>query len=342
MAWRSLDLVDRNALALPARARHFAAPDSEENLRELLVAAQGAPLTIIGAGSNLVLDGDIPGYVLQPALGGIRVVKDDASAVTVEVGAGENWDQLVAQCVARGWHGLENLSLIPGSAGAAPYQNIGAYGVELADRLESLDAMDVGTGQVRSFSAEECAFAYRDSLFKSGQPGRWVIMRLRLRLAHRFAPQLDYADLRQRYSELPVSRQNAAGLRELIIRIRQDKLPDPAVLPNAGSFFKNPEVSTEAFHALRERFPDLVAYALADGRFKLAAGWLIEKAGWKGRRLGSVGMHDRQALVLVNYGGGTAAQVRALQEAVQGAVRERFGVELEREPVWLPRERAPG
>ena len=332
-----VDLSAMNTLGLAATAAHYATPENEEELSELVSSTEG-PIQILGEGSNVVLGADLDGLVVRPGMGGIKQLESGPKGVLIEAGAAVHWDDLVAWCVSRNLHGLENLSWIPGSVGAAPYQNIGAYGVELSDRLESLQAVDLKTGQVRQFRCDECDFAYRDSRFKSGEPGRWAITRVVLRLLPEFAPQLGYGDLAERFAALPEDQQSAQGLRQLVISVRDEKLPDPARLANVGSFFKNPAVDADQWQKLRERFPALVGYPLADGGYKLAAGWMIEQAGWKGRRLGPVGMHERQALVLVNYGQASAADVLSLQRAVRASVQEKFGVTLEREPVWLPRD----
>ena len=335
-------LAHMNTLGLPARAELLAQPDSEAALQALLcdAAYAGLPRTVIGEGSNLVLAGDIPGLVIRPALRGIALLSETQGQALVEVGAGENWDTFVAWTLAQGWQGLENLSLIPGACGAAPFQNIGAYGVELADLLVCLDAVSLRDGTVRTFTRDECGFAYRDSRFKSAERGQWLITRLRLRLNRTPHLQLGYADLAARFAELPAAQQTPGGLRDLVCAIRRAKLPDPAVLPNAGSFFKNPVVSAEEHAALRQRFPDIVAFTQRDGHVKLAAGWLIEQAGWKGRRVGDLGMHAQQALVLVNHGAATGrvtgADVLAFAAGVRESVRARFGVTLEQEPVVLP------
>lgn len=226
---------------------------------------------------------------------------------------------------------LENLSLIPGTVGAAPMQNVGAYGVEIKDVFAGLTALDRQSGELREFSMQECAFGYRDSLFKR-QPGRWVILRVRFALSRVLRAHLDYGPVRQRLLEQGIEQPTALAISDAICAIRREKLPDPVELGNAGSFFKNPLVDAAQAERLRQAFPDLVGYPQADGRLKLAAGWLIDKGGWKGFRDGPVGVHAQQALVLVNHGGATGAQVRALAERIQEDVRRRFGVELEPEP----------
>ncbi|WP_111656458.1 UDP-N-acetylmuramate dehydrogenase [Isoalcanivorax indicus] len=336
------DLRSRNTLRLSARAEWLALPQDSAALAALLRDPRwrGQPRTVIGEGSNLVLAADIPGLVICPQLRGRQRLTEQDDQVLVEVGAGEHWDDVVAWSLGQGWQGLENLSLIPGACGAAPFQNIGAYGVELSDVLEAVEALSLEDGSARTFTRDECGFAYRDSRFKSAERGQWLITRLRLRLNRTPRLQLGYADLAAQFSALPETLQTPAGVRDLICQIRRAKLPDPATLPNAGSFFKNPCVSTAQHADLLARFPDLVAFPQADGQMKLAAGWLIEQAGWKGRRVGDLGMHAQQALVLVNHGAAdgtvTGADVLAFAAQVRDSVQARFGVTLEQEPVILP------
>ena len=335
MIERDADLSGANTLALPARAERLARPASAAALADLLARRRpDEPLYVLGQGSNLVLDGELPGLTLIPALDHLDY-RVDGDQARVTAGAGVVWDRLVADTVARGWRGLENLSLIPGTAGAAPFQNIGAYGVELADVLDSVEAVSVADGAVVRFSAAECQFDYRDSLFKSHRRGEFIITAITLRLRRHGACRVDYGGLAARFADADPASLDPAAVRAAVIELRQSKLPDPTVLPNAGSFFKNPVVSVAHYQQLKQAEPELVAFAHRDG-MKLAAGWLIERAGWKGRRLGPVGMHREQALVLVNHGGARAADVRALAEAVRADVRERFAVTLEQEPIPLP------
>ena len=330
------DLTRLNTLGLPARAACLVRPATLDALEQVLAERDPqAPLYVIGEGSNLVLQGDLPGLTISLAIDGMAKVKESDQHVWVAAGAGVHWDDLVAWTVEQGWQGLENLSLIPGTAGAAPYQNIGAYGVELAQVLEQVTVMSLASGKVEHFSAAECEFDYRDSRFKGRDKGRYLITGIELKLNRRHQCNISYGPLRQHFSDQPPEAVTAAAVREQVIAIRQSKLPDPAVLANAGSFFKNPVVSAEKAEALKASFPELVCYSQQDG-VKLAAGWLIEAAGWKGRKLGPVGMHQEQALVLVNYGGATPSDVQALALAVRGDVWQRFGVQLEQEPVVLP------
>ena len=326
----------QNTLQLPAVAAHHATPESLAELEALLQQPPSDTIWVVGEGSNLVMRPRIGGLVIQPKLRGIDVVSDHQDEVLVDVAAGEHWDDLVAHAVAQGWYGLENLSAIPGSVGAAPYQNIGAYGVELSDVLAEVEALELATGARHCFSREDCAFAYRDSRFKSLEPGRWIIVRVRLCLSKVFKPVLGYADLADRFAALPESQRNAQGMRQMVTALRAGKLPDPAQLANVGSFFKNPQINRDVFEKLRNAFPEIVAFPLDNGGVKLAAGWLIERAGWKGKRLGPVGMHEHQALVLVNHGGASFEDVMALAGAVRSDVDAMFGVQLEQEPVILP------
>lgn len=361
------DLQPFNTLGLAARAP-VAVLDHETDIPALLQArgdnpADQWPVFFLGSGSNVVIQPAPHHRVVRVALRGIRLWRESADHWVVEAAAGEPWHGFVAHCLAQGWPGLENLALIPGTVGAAPVQNIGAYGLELAERLHSVVAWDLLAGRECELLPAQCRFAYRDSLFKQSGPGRWLIVRVRFRLGKRWVPRLGYPDLRdhpllQRGVSLAVeapSRQGESqGARsaygapqamsqgvtprqvfDAVCEVRGRKLPDPAVLGNAGSFFKNPLVPAAQAAALHERYPDLRTYPQPDGKVKLAAGWLIEQAGWKGRRLGPVGMHDRQALVLVNYGGANATDVQALAQAVRDRVRQQFGLELEQEPVSL-------
>jgi UDP-N-acetylmuramate dehydrogenase len=265
---------------------------------------------------------------------GVRHLGDDGSAHLVAVEAGESWDGFVRSSLAAGWPGLENLALIPGSVGAAPVQNIGAYGIELAERFAWLEVLDLATGRVATMDAPACAFGYRDSVFKRALRDRVAIVRVVFRLPLRWAARLEYADVAARFADDPTP--SAIDVADAVRAIRRAKLPDPRVVGNAGSFFKNPVVDAAIFDALRAREPAIVGHAQADGRVKLAAAWLVDRCGWKGRSLaggsGRAAVHDRQALVLVNRGGATGAEVVALAAAIRDDVADRFGVVLESEP----------
>jgi len=336
LAERNADLTAFNTLALPARAHCLVRPTTLDELEQVLAGHDPQePIHVIGEGSNLVIEDDLPGLTVVLALDGMMKVRETSEHVWVAAGAGVHWDDLVAWTVEQGWQGLENLSLIPGTAGAAPYQNIGAYGVELAQVLEQITVMELATGTVSHFNAENCDFGYRDSRFKSRDKGRYVITGIELKLNRQPHCNISYGPLKQHFAGQDADAVTAAAVRKQVIAIRQSKLPDPAVLANAGSFFKNPVVDVQKAESLKAAYPQLVSYPQQDG-VKLAAGWLIEAAGWKGKRLGPVGMHSEQALVLVNHGGATSADVLALAAAVRADVWQRFGVQLEQEPVVLP------
>lgn len=299
--------------------------------------AAGLPRLVLGGGSNVVLTGDFAGLVLLVALQGRRVVREDDEAWYVEAAAGEPWHDFVAWTLSQGLPGLENLALIPGTVGAAPIQNIGAYGLEMCERFASLRAVELETGAVVELDAEACRFGYRDSFFKREGCGRFVITSVTFRLPKSWQPRAMYADLARElaasgHADTPPS---AQAIFDAVVAVRRAKLPDPLQLGNAGSFFKNPVVGATQFEALKVKEPEVVSYLQPDGRVKLAAGWLIDRCGWKGRAMGAAAVHERQALVLVNRGGASGAEVLALAKAVQRDVLARFGVELEAEPVCL-------
>ncbi|QXI55047.1 UDP-N-acetylmuramate dehydrogenase [Pseudomonas alvandae] len=322
-----------NSFGVDVKARLFAEAHSDTDVREALAYAAGhdVPLLVIGGGSNLLLTGDIDALVLRMASQGIRLLSDDGERVVVEAEAGEPWHPFVQHTLAQGWAGLENLSLIPGTVGAAPMQNIGAYGVEIKDVFAGLTALDRYTGELRDFTLDECAFAYRDSLFKQ-QADRWLILRVRFALSRVAHLHLEYGPVRQRLTEQGIDQATPTDVSRAICSIRSEKLPDPAVLGNAGSFFKNPLVPAAHVAHLKEQYPDLVAYPQPGGQMKIAAGWLIERAGWKGFREGDAGVHKLQALVLVNYGNATGLELLDLARRIQKDIAERFQVDLEMEP----------
>ena len=334
---RAADLATRTTLALPGRAAFYADIRSAGQLAQLAGKSEMRRFAV-GGGSNLVLVGDFEGLLLHIAIGGRQLIGEDDDAWYVRAGAGENWHQLVEWTLARGWPGLENLALIPGTVGAAPIQNIGAYGLEIADRFHSLDAIDLLTGKTIRLDGTDCRFSYRDSIFK--QQGwhldaRRVITWVTFRLPKAWQALTGYAELASELGRRRVVRPTARQIADAVIAVRSRKLPDPAVLPNAGSFFHNPLVDAAVGERLANRHPDLPRYPQPDGRVKLAAAWLIEQSGWRGRDLGRVGMYEKQALVLVNRGGADGAEVLALARCVQADVRQRFGVELTPEPVFL-------
>lgn len=328
-----VSLKPYNTFGIDVRARYFTQAHNDDDVRQALAQAksQDVPVLVIGGGSNLLLTADVQALVLRMASSGLRILVDDGQRVIVEAEAGEPWHPFVQWSLAQGLSGLENLSLIPGTVGAAPMQNIGAYGVEIKDVFAGLTALDRQTGELRDFDLDECQFAYRDSVFKQ-HPGRWLILRVRFALSRVMHAHLDYGPVRQRLSEQGISQPTAQNVSDAICSIRREKLPDPADLGNAGSFFKNPVVASVLAEKIRAQHPGLVAYPQADGQMKLAAGWLIEQAGWKGYREGDAGVHRLQSLVLVNYGQATGVQLHQLAQKIQADILQRFGVSLEMEP----------
>ena len=321
-----------NTLRVSARARFFVEVESAAELAwSLEWAAKGPHKTLIlGGGSNLVFAGDFRGLVVRMAIRGRSWERVVDHRATLVLGAGENWHEAVLYAARAGYRGIENLALIPGTAGAAPVQNIGAYGVELRDCLESVTALDCATGELVTLSNAECRFAYRDSLFRH-TPGRFVITEIRLGLSRNKPLALGYRDLQEYLDDTPDPALNALDVAEAVMAIRRRKLPDPAMIPNAGSFFKNPVVDMAQFDSLRAQHPGIVGYPQERG-VKLAAAWLIDQSGWEGFRNARVGVHNRQALVLINHSGGSGRDILALAEEIRESVKKRFGVGLEMEP----------
>jgi len=330
-----VNLKPYNTFGLPAVAKTLVRIASDADVRRVVDDKKlgRAPKFILGGGSNIILTRDMPQLVLKVEVRGMRLVAERDDAWIVEAGAGESWHALVEYTLANGWPGLENLALIPGTVGAAPVQNIGAYGVELKDRFESLDAVDLVTGRSVTLHAGICAFGYRDSVFKHSLANRSVITRVRLRLPRPWQPVLGYLDLERKIHETGIHSPTPRQIFEWICAIRRAKLPDPNVIGNAGSFFKNPVVTPEQCRDIIGRDPEIVHYPMPDGSVKLAAGWLIDACGWKGKSMGQAGVYEKQALVLVNRGGATGGEVVTLARAIQTSVYERFGIRLEPEPV---------
>lgn len=327
---RQVSLQDLNSLALPACAEYFCAVTSAAEIQQAIAFAKANNLQItpLGGGSNVVIAGNIKGLIVHLDLKGIRTAPVNDGQVEVTFAAGENWHQMVEFCLHRGWYGLENLSLIPGNMGAAPIQNIGAYGVELCDLFVSLQAIDIRSGEVVTLDREQCAFGYRDSIFKQAYKDRYLITHVCLRLSLQPDTNIQYPALAQALDNQTPTPELVS---ETVCRIRQQKLPDPAQLPNAGSFFKNPSVAASALGRLRSGGDTAPHYLQPDGRYKIAAAWLIDQCGFRGQRRGAVGVHEHQALVLVNYGG-TGAELLALAAEIQAAVAAKFGIDLDIEP----------
>lgn len=336
---QNVDLQTLNTFGLPARARWFCPVDCLATLQQALqfAQAQALPVLVLGGGSNVLLREDFPGLVLHMQLRGLQLLEDAGDTVRVQVASGENWHGFVSSCLARGWHGLENLALIPGSVGAAPIQNIGAYGVEAGELIESVQVFNRETASVEWIAAADCGFGYRDSVFKRQYRDSRIILQVVFRLNRSATVNLSYSALAQALAgQQPVTPQ---AVFDAVCRIRRSRLPDPSVLGNAGSFFKNPLVSATRYRDLQQRFGEVPGHAVddsADAQVKLPAAWLIERAGWKGRRLGQAGVYDKQALVLVNHGGAQAQDVVDLAQAIMADVRQKFGIALEPEVQWVP------
>lgn len=325
----NVDLADANTLRLPCKAEYFAAPTTLTELGQTLAEArrESRPVTLLGGGSNVLLPEILPGLVVRPALQQYWLSQRQGH-VLAHVGAGVNWHSLVLATAARGLWGIENLALIPGSCGAAPVQNIGAYGVELADTLQAVQVMELATGRVDWLNAQQCAFGYRDSVFKGELAGSVVITQLVLRLSRTPSPRLGYGDLAARLASSPTP----LAVAKAVCAIRREKLPDPRVLANAGSFFKNPLVADAQAAQLLHRYPSMPHFPQQGGQTKLAAGWLIDQCGLKGVRDGAFGVHQHQALVLVHFGGGDRQGLMKTAAYVADQVQARFGVRLEPEP----------
>ncbi|WP_005033634.1 UDP-N-acetylmuramate dehydrogenase [Holophaga foetida] len=326
-----------NTLHLPGKARRFAEISSADQLQALIRGGElsAGPVVVLGGGSNVVISGDLEATVLHIRIPGRELVGEDAEAFYVRAGAGEDWPDFVTWTLEQGWGGLENLAFIPGTVGAAPVQNIGAYGLEAKDRFHSLEALNLHSGCTLSLDRGACRFGYRESLFKTEEGRGLVVTSVTFRLPKGWKPEAAYLDLARELSSSGFEHPTPLQVAQAVTAVRRRKLPDPLEIASAGSFFKNPVLDPKSFASLKVEHPQLPSYPQADGRFKVAAGWLIEQCGWKGRSLGPVGMFAHQALVLVNHGGATGADVLRLAETVRADVRTRFGIELEMEPVVL-------
>lgn len=330
-----VSLKPYNTFGLPAVAQTLVRVRSEADVRKVIdhPVFGLAPKFILGGGSNIVLTRDMPQLVVKVEVPGLKLLEERADAWIVEAGAGESWHELVMWTLVQGYPGLENLALIPGSVGASPVQNIGAYGLELKDRFESLDAVDLRTGLTHTLGPEECAFGYRSSVFKQSLAGCALITRVRFRLPKPWRPVLGYLELERKVTETGINEPSAMQIANWVCDIRRAKLPNPAVMGNAGSFFKNPLVSPEQCRDIIGRDPEIVHYPMPDGSVKLAAAWMIDACGWKGKTLGHAAVYEKQALVLVNRGAATGSEVMTLARAIQESVYGRFGIRLETEPV---------
>jgi UDP-N-acetylmuramate dehydrogenase len=333
----NFSLKKYNTFGIDATAKYFAAfkaiPELDELFEDYKPSAFGlSPGTLIlGGGSNILFTGNVDGLVLKNDIKGIEIVDEDENVAYVRAGAGENWHQFVLFCIGKNFGGVENLSLIPGNVGASPMQNIGAYGVEIKDVFHSLEAYHIKEKKIVSFNLNDCAFGYRESVFKGKYRNEFVITNVTYRLQKIPRYNVSYVAILQELEAMQIKELSIQAISQAIINIRTSKLPDPAIIGNAGSFFKNPEISNADFRKLKMNFPAIVGYDIGNDKIKLAAGWLIEQCGWKGYRKGDAGCHSRQALVLVNYGRATGEEIYALSEDIIVSVVEKLGVLLQRE-----------
>lgn len=327
---KNYNLLNHNTFGISGNCRRFVEFDNVDELQTCVrsITAEDKPLLIIGGGSNLLLTRDFPGLVLHSAIMGREVVKESDGKVWLRCGSGETWDDIVDYAVEKGWHGAENLSLIPGEVGASAVQNIGAYGAEAKDLIAKVEAVEIATGNVVEFSNEDCRYAYRQSRFKNEWKDHYVITYVTYCFSLDFCPDLDYGNIRHALDEEGISKPTAQQLRQTIINIREAKLPDPKVTGNAGSFFMNPVVGRDVYERLAAQYEGMPHYVVDADHIKIPAGWMIEQCGWKGASLGRAGVHDRQALVLVNRGGATGEEVVTLYKRIIEDVRAKFGIEI--------------
>ena len=329
MIQENISLRNYNTFRIETIARHFSTFSDPEELLELI--SDKFPMLILGGGSNMLFTRNFDGLILKNEIKGIDELHEDEEYVYVRAGAGENWHAFVQYCIHRNWAGLENLSLIPGNVGASPMQNIGAYGVEVESLFWDLEALHLREKKLYTFTKTDCQFGYRDSVFKNKFKNEFAILNVSFRLRKKPVFHTSYGAIQQELERMGVKELSIQAISEAVIHIRRSKLPDPEEIGNAGSFFKNPSVPKVLYEALKIKYPDLVGYPNPDGTIKLAAGWMIEKCGWKGYRSGDAGCHAKQALVLVNYGNATGEEIHGLSEKIIKSVKEKFGVELERE-----------
>ncbi|HEY8734877.1 MAG TPA: UDP-N-acetylmuramate dehydrogenase [Puia sp.] len=326
---KNISLLPYNSFHLDVTAAEFATVKSVEELKETLDRSE--PKLVLGGGSNILLTRNIDGLVLKIDITGVDEVKEDTKHIFLRVGAGKNWHELVQYSIDRNWGGLENLSLIPGNVGAAPIQNIGAYGAELKDVFYELEAYDRKEKKVYTFGVNDCRFDYRDSIFKSVRKGRYIILNVTLILRKNPVLNTGYGAIREELTRMGVQSPTIRDVSNAVIKIRRSKLPDPSEIGNAGSFFKNPVVEQAKFLSLSEKYPEIPAYPHHNQSVKLAAGWLIEQCGWKGYRRGDAAVHKDQALVLVNFGKATGKEIYELSEKIHSSVQKKFSISLERE-----------
>jgi UDP-N-acetylmuramate dehydrogenase len=324
----NFSLKNYNTFGIDVRCDFFTEVDTVDDLNRIIKDDRfyNIPKMILGGGSNILFTQDFKGLIIRNSIKGIRVVKENEDHVWLKAGAGEVWHDLVMYAIAHHWGGIENLSLIPGLVGAAPMQNIGAYGVELESVFDSLEAINMQTGELEIFDKAACRFGYRESVFKNELKGKYCIVSVTLRLNKKPVLNLSYGAIRETLQNMHVIKPDIKSVSDAVIAIRTSKLPDPGVLGNAGSFFKNPEITEEQFKILQEKYPAIPAFAASDNLVKISAAWLIEQCGWKGKRVGDAGTHAQHALVLVNYGNALGAEIKQLADKIQQSVLEKFGI----------------
>ena len=330
---KDVQLKPFNTFGIEATAKYFIEVSSIDQLQGILQSPdyQSTERLILGGGSNMLLTKDFDGLVIKIAIKGFEVVNENDNNIWIKAGAGIVWHDLVMQCVNQNYAGMENLSLIPGTVGAAPMQNIGAYGIEIKEVFEELQALEIATGEIKTFDKAMCNFGYRESIFKHEAKGKYIILNVTFKLNKKPTFHIEYGAIKDTLAEMNISEMSIKSISDAVIHIRQSKLPNPAEIGNAGSFFKNPEIPNTQFEALKAQFPTIPAYPVSETTTKVPAGWLIEQAGWKGQRFGNIGVHAKQALVLVNYGGGKGLEIKELSQKIQASVKEKFGIQLSAE-----------
>ena len=329
----NVQLKPFNTFGIEAKAKYFVEISTIVELQNILQNPdyQGIERLILGGGSNLLLTKDFDGLVIKINIKGFEVVKENDDNIWIKSGAGVAWHDLVMHCVNQNYAGIENLSLIPGTVGAAPMQNIGAYGIEIKDVFEDLEAIEIATGKTKIFDQQICNFGYRESIFKHEAKGKYIILNVTFKLNKKPTFYVEYGAIKDTLAEMGIAELSIKAISDAVIHIRQSKLPNPAEIGNAGSFFKNPEIQKTQFEKLKAQFPTIPSYPVSETTTKVPAGWLIEQAGWKGQRFGNVGVHAKQALVLVNYGGGKGEEIKTLSQKIQVSVKEKFGIQLSAE-----------
>jgi UDP-N-acetylmuramate dehydrogenase len=329
----NVQLKPFNTFGIEAKAKFFVEISTIEELQSALQNPdyQSIERLVLGGGSNLLLTKDFDGLVIKININGFEIVKENDENIWIKSGAGIVWHDLVMHCVNQNYAGMENLSLIPGTVGAAPMQNIGAYGIEIKDVFEELEAIEIETGKIRVFDKQTCNFGYRESIFKHEAKGKYIILNVTFKLNKKPTFHVAYGAINDTLAEMGITALSIKAISDAVIHIRQSKLPNPAEIGNAGSFFKNPEIPKTQFEILKTQFPTIPSYPISETTTKVPAGWLIEQAGWKGQRFGNVGVHAKQALVLVNYGGGKGEEIKALSQKIQASVKEKFDIALSTE-----------